>query len=175
MQHVIPIYGRLFSTAQLEEVLDPYLADTNIGIPFWEWTKDSSVPDVWENIKSPIKNHLSRDYKWEEKNWPWDEMLSVCHNPDPIWGPQSHALRIRKQEFDRIKKEHVRAKGKQQYLNLDDPFSHVLRDGINEALQEKTYEGFTRKISSAHGLIHNTLKCTTAYATVTAYGLRYVI
>ena len=164
-----------FSTAQLEELLDPYLADTNIGLPYWDWTEDSSVPDVWENIHSPIKAHDSRDYNWLTPIWKWDKMLSVCHNPDPTSGPQSHALRIRKQEFDRIKKEHVRAKGKQQYLKLDDPFSHVLRDGINEALQEKSYEGFTRKLSSGHGLIHNTLKCTTSYATITAYGLGYVI
>ena len=54
-----------FSTAQLEEVLDPYLADTNIGLPYWDWTKDSSVPDVWENIQSPIKAHRSKDYNWQ--------------------------------------------------------------------------------------------------------------
>ena len=48
----------IFLTAQLEEVLDPYLADTNIGIPYWDWTNDSSVPDVWEDIQSPIKAEI---------------------------------------------------------------------------------------------------------------------
>ena len=163
-----------FSTAQLEELLDPYLADTNIGLPYWDWTEDSSVPDVWENIHSPIKAHDSRDYNWLTPIWKWDKMLSVCHNPDPTSGPQSHALRIRKRDFEDEKRKHVRQK-RRQFLQNADPLSHLLNNEIGDALQEKSYVGFTRKIDSAHAAIHVTLKCTTAYPTTTAYGLRYVI
>ena len=167
-------YGHFFSTAQLEEVLDPYLADTNIGLPYWDWTKDSSVPDVWENIRSPIKAPYYRGYNWQ--NWKgWIDMLSVCHNPDPLSGPQTHALRIRKKEFEGIKRKHVIARGGQQHLKHDDPFSHLLNDNIKDALQDKSYEDFTREINAGHAAIHNTLKCTTAFATTTAYGMRYMI
>jgi hypothetical protein len=55
---IIELIYSFLSTAQLEEVLDPYLANTNIGIPYWDWTNDSSVPDVWEDILSPIKAEI---------------------------------------------------------------------------------------------------------------------
>ena len=158
-------------------MLDPYLADTNIGLPYWDWTEDSSVPDVWENIKSPIKSHHSNDYNWLNRIWKWDKMLSVCHNPDPIWSPQSHALRIRKSDFEDEKRKHVSQKNK-QYLQNADPLSHFLQNeiqGRGGAIHEKSYIGFTNSIDSAHAAIHITLKCTTAYPTTTAYGLRYVI
>ena len=73
----------LLLTAQLEEVLDPYLADTNIGLPYWDWNHDSTVPDLFDNIYLPIKDFTHEDYSWEQ--WKgWDpEMLSVCQNPDP--------------------------------------------------------------------------------------------
>ena len=163
-----------FSTAQLEEVLDPYLADTNIGLPYWDWTEDSSVPDVWESINSPIKNHTHRDYSWQEKSWPWDKMLSNCINHDPIWGPQTHALRISKKDFEGEKRKHVRQR-KRQFLRNADPLSSLLHNEIGDALQEESYVDFTKKINSAHAAIHITLKCTTAYPTTTAYGLRYEI
>ena len=165
-------YGHFFSTAQLEEVLDPYLADTNIGLPYWDWTKDSSVPDVWENIQSPIKAHRSRDYHWQA--WKgWKNLLSVCQNPDPLSGSQSHSLRIRKKEFEDQKKERVIKKGK--YLQHEDPFSQLLHDGIKNALQKQGYEDFTSGISSGHALLHITLQCTMFYPATTGYGLRYVI
>ena len=47
-------------TVQLEELLEPYLKDTNLGLPYWDWTKDSRVPDLWEGITSPVK-------EWNEK------------------------------------------------------------------------------------------------------------
>ena len=166
------------STAQLEEVLDPYLADTNIGIPYWDWTKDSSVPDVWENIKSPIKDHNSSDYHWGARNWAWEEMLSVCHNPKPKWTPQTHALRIRKEEFERIKYDLVNKAyfpDKLEHLEANDPFSKLQDHWIKAALKVISYEGFTAAIATAHSDIHNSLMCTTAFATITAYGFRYVI
>ena len=166
-----------FSTAQLEEVLDPYLADTNIGLPYWDWTEDSLVPDVWENINSPIKAHNSADYNWLNTDWQWEKELSVCnhnHNGDPLSGPQTHALRITKKDFEDEKRKHVRRK-KRQFLRNADPLSHLLHNEIRDAFQEESYVDFTKKINSAHAAIHITLKCTTAYPTTTAYGLRYEI
>ena len=42
---------------QLEELLEPYLAGTDLGLPYWDWTKNATVPDLWENINVPIKSH----------------------------------------------------------------------------------------------------------------------
>ena len=42
---------------QLEELMEPWLAGTNLGLPYWDWTKDwDTIPDLWEEIKSPIKD-----------------------------------------------------------------------------------------------------------------------
>ena len=44
----------------MEELLEPYLKDTDLGLPYWDWTKNSEIPDLWENIPSPVK-------EWNEK------------------------------------------------------------------------------------------------------------
>ena len=42
---------------QLEELMEPWLNDTNIGLPYWDWSEDwAQVPGIWEGIKSPIKH-----------------------------------------------------------------------------------------------------------------------
>ena len=131
-----------FSTAQLEEVLDPYLADTNIGLPYWDWTKDSSVPDVWEDIQSPFKDHDSEDYNWNHSSGFWHKYLIMCQSHEPLSGPQTHALRIRKEEFERIKKEEVEKRGGS--LREEDPFSKILAADIELALtQSKELRQFT--------------------------------
>ena len=45
----------------MEELLEPYLKDTNLGVPYWDWLKNSTFPELWENILSPIK-------EWDERN-----------------------------------------------------------------------------------------------------------
>ena len=45
---------------QLEQLLEPYLQDTNLGLPYWDWTKNCEVPDMWRHIPSPVK-------EWNEK------------------------------------------------------------------------------------------------------------
>ena len=150
--------------------------DTNIGLPYWDWTEDSSVPDVWENIKSPIKDHDSEeDYYWQKAKSHWKKMLEVCNNPDPNSGSQSHALRIRKRDFEDAKRNHVDQYRSGKYLHNSDPLSHLLQSEIHSALQKKSYIDFTKSVDSAHAAIHITLKCTTVYPSTTAYGLRYVI
>ena len=37
--------------------MEPWLDGTNLGLPYWDWTKDwDTIPDLWEEIKSPIKD-----------------------------------------------------------------------------------------------------------------------
>ena len=166
------VLWNFFLTAQLEQVLDPYLTDTNIGIPYWNWTEDSSVPDVWEDIQSPIKDSDNfKDYMWNQL-W-WEKSLIVCKSHEPLLGPQTYALRIRKEEFERLKKENVKKRGGS--LEEKDPFSQILAGDIKEALKITAFLDFKRKISYAHSEIHKSLNCTTAATTTAAYGLRYVI
>ena len=47
---------------QLEELLEPYLKDTDLGLPYWDWTKNASIPDLWEDVFSPIKNYTHNDF-----------------------------------------------------------------------------------------------------------------
>ena len=56
----------LFFSVQLEELLEPHLKDTDLGLPYWDWTKNSTIPDLWEDVYSPIKDYNNPhfdDYK----------------------------------------------------------------------------------------------------------------
>ena len=54
---------------QLEELLEPSLAGTNLGLPYWDWTKDwATIPDLWENISSPIKDSDVFYERWDSSN-----------------------------------------------------------------------------------------------------------
>ena len=55
-------YTWLFLTVQLEELLEPYLAGTNLGVPYWDWTKNLNIPNIWKDILTPLKNPHSRAY-----------------------------------------------------------------------------------------------------------------
>ena len=52
---------------QLEELMDPWLAGTNLGLPYWDWSKDwATIPDLWEGMISPIKD--SHVFNWDSAN-----------------------------------------------------------------------------------------------------------
>ena len=130
------------------------------------------MPDVWEDIQSPIKDsENSKDYMWNQL-W-WEKSLIVCKSHEPLLGPQTHALRIRKEEFERTKREKVKERGGS--LEDKDPFSRILFNDIKDALKITDFLDFNTKISYGHSEIHKSLKCTTAATTTAAYGLRYVI
>ena len=76
----------------------------------------------------------------------------------------SRVLRIRKEHYDEINRQHVQKAGKVG------SFSNFLDEIVKKALEKRDYLEFTNGIDGAHGTIHNNLKCTTAYATTTAYG-----
>ena len=76
----------------------------------------------------------------------------------------SHVLRIRKEHYDEINRQHVQKVGKVG------SFSNLLDETVKKALEKRDYLEFTKGIDGAHAAIHNNLKCTTAYATTTAYG-----
>ena len=60
-------------------MLEPYLKDTDLGLPYWDWTKNATIPDLWEDVFSPIKefNHTDFDGPLRFTN------LSRCHSQFP--------------------------------------------------------------------------------------------
>ena len=46
----------------MEELLEPHLKDTDLGLPYWDWVKNSTLPQLWENIPSPLK-------EWNERRF----------------------------------------------------------------------------------------------------------
>ena len=81
----------------------------------------------------------------------------------------SHVLRIRKKLYDEINRGHVLKAEKVG------SFSNLLDETVKKALEKSDYLEFTNGIDGAHATIHNNLKCTTAYATTTAYGYLHVV
>ena len=62
---VLLYYGEFqfnFFSVQLEELLEPYLKDTDLGLPYWDWTKNATIPDLWEDVFSPIKEFNNTDF-----------------------------------------------------------------------------------------------------------------
>ena len=49
-------------SVQLEELLEPYLSDTDLGLPYWDWTRNTNIPDLWEDVFSPIKDFNHPDF-----------------------------------------------------------------------------------------------------------------
>ena len=64
-------------SVQLEELLEPYLKDTDLGLPYWDWTKNSTIPDLWEDVYSPIKDYNNPTFG------PSFDELSKCQNKFP--------------------------------------------------------------------------------------------
>ena len=57
--------NKFFFSVQLEELLDPYLAGTNLGVPYWDWTKNLNIPNIWKDIFTPLKKPNSEHYDME--------------------------------------------------------------------------------------------------------------
>ena len=78
---------------KFEELLEPYLKDTDIGLPYWDWTKNTEIPDLWLDIPSPVK-------QWNEKRntdfgrfswWTINRWRRNCQSPTTNIG--EYALR----------------------------------------------------------------------------------
>ena len=36
--------------------MEKYLKGTDLGLPYWDWTKNKDIPDVWADIYPEIKS-----------------------------------------------------------------------------------------------------------------------
>ena len=66
---------------QLEELLEPYLKNTDLGLPYWDWTKNGTIPDLWADIFSPIKDYTNKDF--EQTFQKTNKSISQCQNQFP--------------------------------------------------------------------------------------------
>ena len=109
-------------TVQFEQLLEPYLQDTNLGLPYWDWTKNCEIPDLWRNIRSPVKEwNEKRNSDFEEfegytiRNW-----RSNCRSPTRNIG--EYALR-----------------NKNLQVICDHNKRKVLVDGIKDVMESDNY------------------------------------
>ena len=57
----------IFLPVQLEELLEPYLADIDLGVPYWDWTKNLKIPNIWKDVFTPLKEPHSKYYDKERE------------------------------------------------------------------------------------------------------------
>ena len=60
----------------------------------------------------------------------WEYLLKHCINAKPFPSPQTHSVRIHKEVFEEIKKQFAKSYevSKDQWLQYEDPLSHLLKD-----------------------------------------------
>ena len=59
-------------TVQLEEAMEPYLKDTDLGLPYWDWTENEEIPEVWRYIFPQAKTTRT----WTEQDYQRGEFLN---------------------------------------------------------------------------------------------------
>ena len=130
---------------QLEELLEPYLKDTNIGLPYWDWTKNSKIPDLWEDIPSLVK-------KWNEKrNTDFDgftpdnfeDLKRNCQAP-PTMNIGEHTLRNKD-------------------LNVLSGQKEFLIDVTNDAMESDDFASFVENIEVKNKIIKVSKSSTLSY------------
>ena len=136
----------------MEEAMEPYLKGTDLGLPYWDWTNNAEVPDVWADIYPEIKSFysnsrtrsVSNDYKNTEHIE--DMNLGICHSPNG--NDLSKISRINKES-------EVSAK--------------TQKNAIDDANNQANFTEFSRRADNAHGNIHIQLHCSMPSTATTAY------
>jgi hypothetical protein len=126
---------------QLEELMEPWLAGTNLGLPYWNWSGDwETLPDLWEGINSPIKDSYAFSSRWSSSN---------CQGSD-------------KDYSQRIKEES--RKKDPLYKKIS-----KISSSIQTTLGQQDFKQFSKSLSSNHNNIHRGLGCTMAPVQTAAY------
>ena len=141
-------YHLPFFLVQLEELLEPYLKNTNLGIPYWDWTKNANIPQLWEGILSPLKNFGHRSYYGQGGNG--NSRMNQCTNE---FSDNRYAMRVTRAH------NRFSVHGKEGYLSLK----------IFDARSDRDFRSFSRKMSVAHGDTHVELGCTMEPLATAAY------
>ena len=135
--------------------MEKYLKNTDLGLPYWDWTNNAEVPDVWADIYPEIKSLwsnarrrvVSDDYKNTNHIYDLTYNPSRCHNPN-------------RNDFSIIARI---------WPNQAEISASTLFGFIDDAMNEKHFEAFTAKADNAHAAIHNELNCSMTSPGTTAY------
>ena len=132
--------------------MEPYLKDTDLGLPYWDWTINGELPDVWADIYPEIKSFWSNSRKSSVSNDYQgtkhinDINLGICHSQN---GNDLSSIA-------RINKEGEVSAERQK---------RVIDDANNQA----NFLEFSIKADGAHGNIHMQLGCSMPSTATTAY------
>ena len=118
--------------AQMEEELGE-------ALPFWDWTVDKDVPDLWEEIKAPMKPPVTSICEKKE-DWPvpidkFDKNACISNSN----GGKSFVTRNQNHQ-----------------MNKD---WDKLRESVRDALGRTDYVQFAKQIDKVHGLVHDKVRC----------------
>ena len=147
-----------YDTVQLEEAMEPYLKGTDLGLPYWDWTNNAELPDVWADIYPEIKSFWRDSRKSSVSNDYWDTAhvkdmnQGICHNPNGKG--LSTISRINKSEFSA--NALVKLAERQKKL-------------IKTAHEHPNFTKFSEAADGAHGNIHLDLRCSMPASATTAY------
>ena len=136
----------------MEEAMEPYLKGTDLGLPYWDWTINAEVPDVWADTYPEIKSFWSNSRKSSVSNDYQgtkhinDINLGICHSQN---GNDLSSIA-------RINKEGEVSAERQK---------RVIDDANNQA----NFLEFSRRADRAHGTIHGALRCSMPSPATTAY------
>ena len=147
-----------YDTVQLEEAMEPYLKGTDLGLPYWDWTINAEIPDVWADIYPEIKSFWSDSRKssvsddYLNTNHINDMNKGICHNPNGKG--LSTISRINKSEFS---------------TNALVKLTEGQKNNIKKANDQSDFIKFSEAANSAHATIHIELKCSMPSPATTAY------
>ena len=137
-----------YDAVQLEEAMEKYLQGTDLGLPYWDWTENRDLPDVWADIYPEIKSWWSDDYKGhimdDSKN------TTLCQNPSSGNGNDLSKI-------SRI------------WPNLNEISAYDQKFYIDNGINQPDFIKFSAAVDETHGAIHNKLKCSMPSTATTAY------
>ena len=136
-----------YDTVQLEEAMEKYLHGTDLGLPYWDWTENEDLPDVWADIYPEIKSWWSDDYQNQMTD---SKNTNLCHNPSS--GDENDLSKI-----SRI------------WPNLSEISAYAQSKLIENAHIQSDFNKFSFEANNAHGAVHLGLKCSMPSAATTAY------
>jgi len=139
---------------QLEEAMEPYLKDTDLGLPYWDWTENEEIPEVWRYIFPQAKTTRT----WTEQDY---QRVTIQSNNGDITICENPTKTECNYDFSRI------SRGLDS--DLYDFSKSSLKSYVNEALKQQNFLQFVANANSAHADIHVGLKCSMAPPQTTAY------
>ena len=157
----------------MELILDPYLQDKTLGLPYWDWSDDWSspypkIPNFWSDVSCDIKDSHKSDFNatfhGKTSRYAYDDTFNKPYwpyAPCPSDRHQSKISRISDEKAMKYRFSDMVTGGRGQ------PFK--LEQDINSAKGNIDMKSFGEVLSEVHGRIHVGLGCRMFSTDTTAY------